>query len=170
MNGVLVPTAGGENRLAFGDTGWTNVKPDISGYCPQFDPGLGNKFVVRKVVNGAESSPIAIASMPPGFSVYGTPHDITIHAEGSHITVLVDGVKVLDFVDSTFASGGAGLRSWDGTATVGFISAKPLDGNSAGSGDSSKGDFACAMGDTSTSYGLVGSMAGNGAFAVQQLR
>jgi hypothetical protein len=27
--------------------------PDICGYCFQFDPGLGNKFVVRKVVNGA---------------------------------------------------------------------------------------------------------------------
>lgn len=157
MNGVLVPTAGGDNRRAFGDTGWTAGKPDISGYCFQFDPGLGNKFVVRKVVNGKESSPIAIASMPPGFGVYGTPHGITINAEGSHITVLVDGVKVLDFVDSTLASGGAGLRSWDGNVPVGFISVKALDGNGAGSGagsgDSSKGDFAYAMGDTNTSYG-----------------
>ena len=82
----------------------------------------------------------------------------------------MNGVTVLDFADSTFPSGSAGLRSWDGNATVGFISAKALDGNGAGSGDSSKGDFAYAYGQQNTSYGLVGWMAGNGAFVVQPLQ
>ncbi|MCX6363474.1 MAG: DUF1080 domain-containing protein [Actinobacteria bacterium] len=148
VNGVLVPpTSGG--RLAFGDTGWTDVQLDvnatlnsgpgygvyfrsdgqaaITGYCFQFDPGLGNKFVVRKVNAGAETGPIATASMPAGFSIYGTAHAITISAVGSHIVCKVDGVTVLDFNDSTFASGSAGLRGWYGT-DVGFLSAKALDG------------------------------------------
>ena len=71
VNGQLVPTGSGENRIAFGSTAWTDVeldlsatlnagrgfgvyyrsdgKANISGYCFQYDPGLGNKFVVRKV-------------------------------------------------------------------------------------------------------------------------
>jgi len=192
VDGVLVPTGGGEHRLAFGDEAWTDVqldvsatlnsgrgygiyfrsdgKPSISGYSFQFDPGLGNKFVVRKVLKGVESAPIASAAMPPGFGVYGTPHDISISAVGDHIICKVDGVVVLDFHDSTFASGGAGLRSWDGNATVGFISAKALDGGAAGGGDSSPGDFAYAMGDTSVHYGLVGWLAADRAFVVQPLR
>lgn len=192
VDGVLVPTGGGEHRLAFGDEAWTDVQldvsatlnsgrgygiyfrsdgePSITGYSFQFDPGLGNKFVVRKVVRGAESAPIASASMPPGFSVYGTPHDISISAVGDHIICKVDGVVVLDFHDSTFASGGAGLRSWDGNATVGFISAKALDDGGAGGGDSNAGDFAYARGDTSIHYGLVGWLADDRAFVVQPLR
>ena len=194
VNGVLVPTAGGENRLAFGDKAWTDVKldvsatlnsgrgygvyfrsdgkPNISGYCFQFDPGYSPpSFVMRKVVNGVEGSvPIASAPMPSGYSKYGTSHATTINAVGSHIVVQVDGVTVLDFNDSTFASGSAGLRSWDGNATVGFLSAKALDGNGAGSGDITKGDFAYAYAADAASYGLVGWMAGNGAFVVQPLQ
>jgi hypothetical protein len=108
--------------------------------------------------------------MPAGFSFYGTPHDITINAVGSHIVIKVDGRKVLDFNDSTFASGSAGLRSWDGNSTVGFLSARALGGSGgAGSGDSSKGDFAYAFAQQNTSYGLVGWMASDGAFVVQAL-
>ena len=190
VNGVLVPpTSGG--RLAFGDAGWTDVqlnvnatlnsgpgygvyfrsdgKQAISGYCFQFDPGLGNKFVVRKVVNGQESSPIASANMPTGFGIYGTSHDITISAVGNHIVIKVDGATVLDFNDSTFASGSAGLRGWYGT-NVGFMSAKALSGNGTGSGDPNKGDFAYAYAANAVSYGLVGWMAGSGAFVVQPLQ
>ena len=197
VNGVLVPKLGesGEHRLAFGDLGWTDVKLDvnatlnsgrgygvyfrsdgkanISGYCFQFDPGWNppaGSFVVRTVKNGSESSqPIASLPMPAGYSK-NTPHDITINAVGKHIVIQVDGVTVLDFTDATFPSGSAGLRSWDGNATVGFISAKALDGNGAGSGGSSKGDFAYAYGQQNTSYGLVGWIAGNGAFVVQPLQ
>ena len=167
VNGVLVPTVAGENRLAFGDPAWTDVqldvnatlnsgrgygvyfrsdgKPNISGYCFQFDPGWNppaGSFVVRTVKNGSESSqPIASFPMPAGYSIYGKPHDITISAVSSHIVIKVDGVTVLDFYDSTFASGGAGLRSWDGNSTVGFLSAKALSASGAGSGDAAKGDF-----------------------------
>ena len=193
VNGRLVPTTSGENRLAFGDKAWTDVKLDvnatlnsgrgygvyfrsdgkaaISGYCFQFDPGFSPpSFVVRKVVKGAESAPIASAPMPAGYSKYGTPHSITINAVGSHIVVQIDGVTVLDFNDSTFKSGSAGLRSWDGNATVGFLSAQALDGSGAGSGESSKGDFAYAYAANAASYGLVGWMAGDGAWVVRPLR
>jgi prepilin-type N-terminal cleavage/methylation domain-containing protein len=194
VNGALVPVGTGEHRLGFGDTGWTDVrldvnatlnrgrgygvyfrsngKPSISGYCFQYDPGWNppaGSFVVRKVVNGAESYPIASAAMPAGFATYGTPHNITINAVGNHIVVQVDGVTVLDFTDSTFASGSAGLRSWDGNATVGFIGAKAADGNGVGGGDSSKGDFAYASATIAVSYGLVGWIAANRAFVVQPL-
>ncbi len=97
----------------------TAVAGKISGYCFQFDPGLGNKFVVRTVTNGVESGPIAISSMPPGYSIYGTSHKTTITAIGSHIVIKVDGVPVLDFVDSKYASGQAGMRAWY-NSNVGF--------------------------------------------------
>ena len=199
-NGALVNTVNGENRLAFGDTNWTDVqlnanatlvggdgygvyfrsdgkptttnpKGGISGYCFQFDQRLGNKFVVREVTNGAESAPIATASMPSGFTVYGKPHDITISAEKDHIVIKVDGVIFLDFYDSTFPSGGAGLRTWGTDAKVNFFSAKALDGNGAGSGESSKGDFAYVYGKQNTSYLLQGFLApGSPEWVVQLLK
>ena len=90
----------------------------LSGYAFQFDPGLGNKFVVRKVVNGVESGLIAVSSMPAGFPIYGSAHHTTITTIGTHTVIKVDGVPVLDFVDATFGSGQAGLRSW-GSSKVG---------------------------------------------------
>ena len=188
VDGTLVPPMSG-GRLAFGSTAWTDVQIDvsatlnsgpgygvyfrsdgkasISGYCFQYDPGLGNKFVVRKVVNGAGTAPIASAKMPAGYPIYGTPHDVSVSAVGDHIVCKVDGEVVLDFHDSTFASGSAGLRGWYGT-DVGFISAKAL-GGSAGPGDPSRGHFAYADDDESVSYGLVGWLAGDRAFVVQPL-
>ena len=151
VNGVLVPVGAGEHRLAFGDTKWTNVQlnvnatlssgrgygiyfrsdgqPNITGYCFQFDPGWNppaGSFVVRKVVNGVESSPVASALMPAGYAQFGVAHMTSISAVGSHIVCKVDGVTVLDFNDSSFPSGGAGLRSWDGNLTVGFMNAQVL--------------------------------------------
>ena len=191
VNGQLVPpTSGG--RLAFGDNSWTDVqidvsatlnsgpgygvyfrsdgKANISGYCFQYDPGLGNKVVVRKVVNGAETAPIASAAMPAGYGIYGTQHDVSIVAVGTHIVCKVDGVTVLEFNDSTFSSGSAGLRGWSGT-NVGFMSAKALGGGGTpGAGDPNRGDFAYAYDGQSVSYGLVGWLAGASAFVIQPLQ
>jgi len=197
VNGVLVPPPSG-GSVAFGDTAWTDVQLDvnatlssgggygvyfrssgvpattnpkggISGYCFQFDPGVGNKFTVRKWVNGTESAPIAIAPMPAGFSIYGTAHDVTISAVGNHIVCKIDGVTVLDFSDSTFASGSAGLRSW-GNSTVGFGGVAAANGAGAGGGGASEGDFGYANAVGADTYGLVGWLAGNGAFVVQPLQ
>ena len=151
VNGVLVPVGAGEHRLAFGDTKWTNVQlnvnatlssgrgygiyfradgqPNIGGYCFQYDPGLANVFDVRKVMYGWDVAgpPLASAPIPAGFSTYGTAHTTTISAVGSHIVIKVDGVTMLDFYDSTFASGSAGLRSWGGSQ-VNFLGAQVLSG------------------------------------------
>jgi prepilin-type N-terminal cleavage/methylation domain-containing protein len=85
--------------------------PNISGYVFQFDPGLGNKFVVRKVSVNIESSPFQTVSMPAGFQVNGQ-HSISISVQGDHQVIKVDGATVMDFHDSTYTSGTVGLRSW----------------------------------------------------------
>jgi prepilin-type N-terminal cleavage/methylation domain-containing protein len=85
--------------------------PKISGYIFQFDPGLGNKFVVRKVTGGNESSPFQTVSMPAGFQVNGQ-HSISVSVQGDRQVIKVDGVTVMDFRDSTYSSGTVGLRSW----------------------------------------------------------
>ena len=192
VNGVLVPpTAGG--RLAFGNTAWTDVQlnvsatlvrgstagygvyfrsdgqPSITGYCFQFDPGAGNMFTVRKVVAGAEQGAFQKVAMPAGFNIYA-PHDISVSAVGSHIVIKVDGATVLDFYDSTFASGSAGLRTWGAGTQVDFTGLQASGaGGTAGSGASNKGDFAYAFASGAASYGLVGWMSADSAFVVQAL-
>jgi len=89
--------------------------PNITGYVFQFDPGLVNKFVVRKVVAGNEFSPFQSVSMPPGFPVNGE-HKISVSVQGDHHIIKVDGATVLDFHDSQFSSGTVGLRSWSNRA------------------------------------------------------
>lgn len=149
-NHQLVPIDSGEHRIGFGSTSWSDVaisvtaslksgrgygvyyrdnnQANISGYCFQFDPGLGNEFVVRKVTNGSEAYPMAIADMPAGFDIYNTLHTLTVKVVGDHHMLYVDGAKVLDFHDGTYPTGAAGLRSWDGNKTVGFITVQALDG------------------------------------------
>ena len=198
VNGMLVPTGSGEDRIAFGSTAWTDVKVNvtatlnkgsgvgvyyradpsggvggsgISGYCFQMDTGwTPPSFMVRMVTNGRESAPIATAKMPAGFPAVGTPHVISISAVGSAHVISVDGVVVLSFVDSTYSYGGVGLRAW-GTGDSASIAGVTVGGSggSAGSGTSNKGDFAYARGADEISYGLVGWMARNAAFVVQPL-
>jgi hypothetical protein len=139
-NGTLRPTgAAGEHRVALGTGTWTDFQIDvtatllsgpgygvyyrsngqtaISGYIFQFDPGLGNKFVVRKVVNGVEQTQFQSANMPPGFDL-NAPHQISVKVVGTQQYMIVDGKVVLQFKDSTFTSGTAGLRTWSNTQVV----------------------------------------------------
>jgi prepilin-type N-terminal cleavage/methylation domain-containing protein len=141
-DGTLVPTGRAENRLAFGDTDWEDyelsVNADlsegkgygiyfradgdrkISGYCFQYDPGYGKgAFLVRKIVNGKEQSPLQRVWIPDGFPVYNQSHDTTITTMGDHHVIKVDGEEIFNFHDNTFSSGSAGLRSW-GKSVVGF--------------------------------------------------
>jgi len=141
--GGLKPNAlnrAGEQRLAFGDSSWTDYNvdvtatlnsgngygvyyradsnPNISGYVFQYDPGWTNQFIVRKVTSGNEQSPFQSVAMPPGFSILNKQHDISISLQGSQQTIKVDGQTVLSFSDSTFTKGNAGLRSWGGSSVV----------------------------------------------------
>ena len=140
-HGTLNNKPGQENRIAFGDQAWTDYEikvsavltqgqgygiyyradanPNITGYVFQYDPGLGNRFVVRKVVSGAEQSPFRSVSMPAGFSIYNQSHDIGIAVAGDRTTIKVDGETVLDFKDGSFSSGSGGFRTW-GQAAVNF--------------------------------------------------
>lgn len=141
FNGTLTNIPGQENRIAFGETDWTNYEikvtavltqgngygiyyrsdgnPNISGYVFQYDPGLGNRFVVRKVVGGAEQSPFQSVSMPAGFPIYNQAHDISISVVGNSHVIKVDSQVVLSFTDDRFASGFGGFRTW-GNTVVGF--------------------------------------------------
>ena len=52
-----------------------------------------------------------------------------------------------------------------------FVSAQALPAPAgAGSGDPTKGDFAYALGDDGSAYGLVGWLADDAAFVVQPLQ
>jgi len=129
-----------ENRAVFGDPSWTNYEVNtnatllkgwgygiyyratvpsgsgaISGFIFQVDPGWGNMFIVRKVINGNETSPIQSVSMPAGFSL-NTQHAISISVSGDKHIIKVDGKVVLDFNDSSFTSGQAGVRSWSSSS------------------------------------------------------
>jgi hypothetical protein len=150
----------------------TNAAGVNAGYCFQIDPGLGNKFFVRKRVNGVESAPLASAAVSSAFvaSMNTVPHDIKISAVGDHIVVTVDGVVALDSHDSTYATGSAGLRAWYGS-NVNSISANAQGGGgTAGAGSPNKGDVAYAFGSQSTTYGLVGWTSRGGAWVAQPLK
>lgn len=136
-NGTLSNKPGQENRIAFGDTSWKDYElkvsavlttgngygiyyradgnPNITGYVFQYDPGLGNKFVVRKVVDGVEQSPFQTASMPAEFPIYNQSHDISIAVVGDRTVIKMDNQTIMDFRDSSFASGSGGFRTWGST-------------------------------------------------------
>jgi fructan beta-fructosidase len=135
--GTLNNKPGQENRIGFGDASWKDYEinvsavlskgngygiyyradgnPNITGYVFQYDPGLGNKFVVRKVVGGQEQSPFQSVSMPDGFPIYNQSHDISIAVVGDRTVIKMDNQTIMDFKDSSFASGSGGFRTWGAT-------------------------------------------------------
>ena len=80
------------------------------GYVLQFDPA-SDSFVVRKIVAGVESAPIATMPMGAGFS--GT-HSISVSVSGSSHTISVGGTS-MTFTDGTYGSGTVGLQSSAGS-------------------------------------------------------
>ena len=92
----------------------TNPGPSFNGYSFQYDPGW-NGFIFRKWINGVElSTPIAAVKAPSGYN-YNTPHSVQVVVKGSTFTAYIDGVPVLTVTDTTYPTGGVGLRSWDST-------------------------------------------------------
>lgn len=136
-NGSLANEPGQENRVAFGDTSWDNYtikvsailnqgngygiyyradgNPNITGYVFQYNPGLGNRFIVRKVLGGSEQPPIQSVAIPKGFPVYNQSHDISITVIGDRTLIQVDNQTIMDFRDSSFASGSGGFQTWGQT-------------------------------------------------------
>jgi prepilin-type N-terminal cleavage/methylation domain-containing protein len=91
----------------------TDVK-QVDGYIFQVDPGLGNKFVFRKLVNGRESSPFAVAAPEGPFDWYAK-HNIEIKVENDAFTAYIDGKEVLRASDATYETGMVGIRAWSGS-------------------------------------------------------
>jgi len=136
-HGTLNNRPGQESRIAFGDNAWTDYEirvsatltqgngygvyyradgnPNITGYVFQYDPGLGNRFVVRKVIGGVEQAPFQSIAMPAGFPIYNQAHDISVSVVGDRHVIKVDNQPVLQFQDSAFNSGSGGFRTWGNT-------------------------------------------------------
>lgn len=88
----------------------------MTGYVFQYDPGYSpGAFIIRKWVNGRELNPPIAVARAPSYDWYGEPHDIRVDVKGNTFTAYVDGVAVLTAADSTYTSGGSGLRTWDNT-------------------------------------------------------
>jgi hypothetical protein len=88
----------------------------INGYIFQYDPGAGNKLLIRRWINGVEvMTPLAM--VPINSTIYNVPHDFKIVVKGSTYTVFMDGAQVMTATDSTYPTGGVGIRSWDSTTT-----------------------------------------------------
>ncbi len=85
----------------------------VNGYTFQYDPGYSG-FIFRKWVNGSELSPPIAVKRVSGYD-WAKPRDIKIVVNGDHFTAYVDNVPVLEATDSTYPSGGMGLRTWDNT-------------------------------------------------------
>jgi Flp pilus assembly pilin Flp len=90
----------------------TNTGKGVNGYAFQYDPGAKG-FVIRKWVNGVEVFTPTLAQVTiPNFDWYSTPHTLSVEA----LVGYVDGKVVLTAHDSTYTSGGTGIRTWDSTA------------------------------------------------------
>lgn len=86
----------------------------LNGYTFQYDPGY-KAFIFRKWVNGKEINPPFAVAPAKNYDWYGEPHDIAIQIQGNTFTAVIDGQPVLTASDSTYTTGGAGLRTWDAT-------------------------------------------------------
>ncbi len=106
----------------------TGTASDVTGLTFQYDPGWGNKFIVRQWYQGKEcSNPIASTPMPSGLSIYGS-HKIVVAAQGDTLYATIDGERLFDLPNLSAAIAGnscgypaptgtmVGLRTWTGTA------------------------------------------------------
>ena len=134
-----------QNRALFGDSAWTDyeIKTNavlssgsgygiyyrsavtsgtfkVSGYIFQYDKAK-NSFLVNKLINDTETL-VKSVKMPSGFSVYNSSHEIDISISGDKHIIKVDGSVVLDFNDSSFTTGQAGVRSWSTINTDNTVS------------------------------------------------
>ncbi len=93
-----------------------NTPDGMNGYVFQYDPGYSpGSFIFRKWVNGRELSVPFAVTKAPNYSWYNAPRDIKVVVDGNTFTAYVDGKAVLTATDSTYTSGGSGIRTWDTT-------------------------------------------------------
>lgn len=115
-----------------------------NGYMWQFRGG-DNRLVPHKQIAGAFSV-LPSVTLPTGTLAIGKQVEIRIQAIGSTITTSIDGVVVHTLEDSTFASGGVGVRTGNyESGTVADLSLVDSSGVTLLSTDFSDGDrsFTC---------------------------
>lgn len=107
-------TQGNGYGIFFRDSGGAK----FNGYSFQYDPGYGQgAFIFRKWVNGNElTMPIARVDAPRGYDWYGADRKVQLEVRGDTFTAYIDGQPVAQARDSSFTSGGIGLRSWDNSS------------------------------------------------------
>lgn len=87
--------------------------------------GLYNNFAgILRVVNGVYETLVATPESDQTI-VYGQNYDLKVVAVGSTIQLFVNNVLKLQYADSTFASGGVGLRLYNTHAQYDFIDVAP---------------------------------------------
>lgn len=83
--------------------------------------GLYNNFAgIARVVNGVYE-PLAVTPESDQTIVYGQDYDLKVAVVGNKIQLFVNNVLTLEYVDSTFPSGGVGLRMYNTHAQYAFI-------------------------------------------------
>ena len=88
----------------------------VDGYSFQFDPGYGSgEFIMREWAHGNEFSPFARQKPSSSFDWHEVPHDVRLEIKGDTFSAYIDDELVVQGSDSTYAEGGIGLRTWDGT-------------------------------------------------------
>lgn len=144
QDGQLCNERGGEHRAMAGDASWDDYRVSVdnaemgqgngygvyfrttepeavNGYVFQYDPGYrgapypNGAFLIRKVVNGSETSPIAVQAAPPGYEWNDVNRQVEVDVKGDTFTAYIDGEPVVTAQDSQFQNGGIGLRTWNGT-------------------------------------------------------
>jgi hypothetical protein len=108
-------SSGNGYGIVYNATKTGNSFPD--GYAFQFDPGLGNKFVIRLYQDGKESV-IGSVSMSDIFGSsfdLSAEHQISITVVDNNHTISVDGQVVLSLYNDTYSSGSVGYRTWSGS-------------------------------------------------------
>jgi hypothetical protein len=101
-----------------------------SGYSFQVDPGYGHKLIFRRYdKNGYElGKPIAVGDAPAAFG-WNSVHKISVSVKGDTFKAYIDDRLVLTAQDSTYLSGGVGLRTWDSARVrfSGFSVTPPME-------------------------------------------
>ena len=161
--------AGDAGPATASTSGPPDLKTSHQRLCFQYDPGVGNKFIVRKVINGASRRRSPRGSCPPASASTASPTTSAIERR-RHDIVSRWTARPSSTSTTHLLSGGTGLRCWGG----GFRELRRVQalsgGGGAGSGEPAKGDFAYAYGDDGSAYGLVGWLSGDGAFVIQPLQ
>ncbi len=86
----------------------------VNGYTFQYDPGMRG-FVFRKWVNGNEMLLQPRLTLPNDYNYYDVDRQVQVSVIRDQFVASIDGQPVLTVSDSTYPTGGIGLRSWYGS-------------------------------------------------------